>query len=50
MSPPEGSVAHGGGVGLGAIWSEVLGKASAPENWAKKRKEMRTLQQEGKNE
>lgn len=47
---PEGSEVQGGGDRFGASWSEALGKASAPENWAKTLEEMEMLQQEGKNE
>ena len=47
---PEGSEAQGGRDHFRASWSEALGKASAPENWAKTPEEMETLQQEGKNE
>ena len=47
---PEGSEAQGGRDHFRASWSEALGKASAPENWAKTPEEMETSQQEGKNE
>ena len=46
---PEGSEVQGGRDRFGARWSEALGKASAPENWAKTLEEMEMLQQEGKN-